>query len=98
MGRGGGGKKKKSEKVKEPVQKAPGTDARSRSNRSTPAKSGDDIEVSGRYGQSYADILKEMKAKVNPQEAGLEVLSTPRNRKEEALLVLNKGGDVPAFR
>ena len=49
-------------------------------------------------GQSYADILKVMKVKVDPQKAGLKVLSIRRTRKEEVLLVLKKGGDVSAFR
>ena len=55
--------------------------------------------MSAKDGQSYADILREMKAKVNPRRAGLEVLSIQRTRKEEVLLVLKKGaGDVSAFR
>ena len=40
-----------------------------------------------------------MKVQVNPTEAGLEVLSVRRTRKEEILLVLKKGGgDIPAFK
>ena len=54
--------------------------------------------MSAKDGQSYADILREMKAKVDPRKAGLEVLSIRRTRKEEVLLVLKKGGDVSAFR
>ena len=42
--------------------------------------------------------MREMKAKVDPRKAGLEVLSIRRTRKEEVLLVLKKGGDVSAFR
>ena len=57
----------------------------------------DAIKVSAKDGQSYADILKEMKARVNPQDSGLEVLSVRRTRKEEVLLVLKKGDDIPAF-
>ena len=64
-GRGG------SEKGKETVTKAQGTDARPRLKRSTPARLGDAIKVSARDGQSYTDILKEMKAKVDPQKAGI---------------------------
>ena len=63
-----------------------------------PARSGDAIKVSAKDGKSYADILKEMKAKVDPRKAVLEVLSIRRTRKEEVLLVLKKGGDVSAFR
>ena len=48
-------------------------------------------------GASYAEILKAMKAKVNPQNSGAKVLSIRRTRKEEILLVLKKGGDVSAF-
>ena len=40
---------------------------------SSPARSGSAIKVSVKEGQSYADILKEMKAKVDPRRAGLEV-------------------------
>ena len=54
--------------------------------------------MSAKDGQSYADILKEMKAKVDPRKAGLEVLSIRRTRKDEDLLVLKKGGDVSASR
>ena len=61
------------------------------------ARSGDAIKVSARDGQSYADILKEMKAKIDSRRAGLEVLSIRRTRKEEVFLVLKKGGDVSAF-
>ena len=39
-----------------------------------------------------------MKAKVDPRKAGLKVLSIRRTRKEEVLLILQKGGDVSAFR
>ena len=39
-----------------------------------------------------------MKAQVKPTDAGLEVLSVRRTRKEEILLVLKKGGDISAFK
>ena len=42
--------------------------------------------------------MKEIKAKVDPRKAGLEVLSIRRTGKEEDLLVLKKGGDVSASR
>ena len=54
--------------------------------------------MSAKDGQSYADILKEMKVKVDSRKAGLEALSIRRTRKEEDLLVLKKGGEVLAFR
>ena len=38
-----------------------------------------------------------MKAGVNSQNSGLEVLSVRRTRKEEVLLILKKGSDIPAF-
>ena len=38
-----------------------------------------------------------MKAKVNPQNSGMEVLSIRRTRREGILLVLKEGGDVSAF-
>ena len=53
--------------------------------------------MSAKDGESYADILKAMKAKINPQNAGAEVLSIQRSRKEEILLVLKKGGNVSNF-
>ena len=80
-----------------PVQKAQGTVARPKLKRSSRARSGESIKVSARDGQSYADILREMKAKVDPRRAGFEVLSIRGTRKEEVLLVLKKGGDVSAF-
>ena len=78
--------------MEDPVQKAEGTTAKPKLKRSTPARSGDVIKVSVKYGQSYADILKEMKVKSDPRKAGLEVLSILRTRKEEVLLVLKQGG------
>ena len=80
------------------MQKAQGNVAKQKSKRSTPTRSCDAIKVSVKDIQSYADILKEMKAKVDPGKAGLEVLSIRRSRKEEVLLVLKKEGDVLAFR
>ena len=65
--------------------------------RSPASRSGDAIRVSAIDGESYADILKAMKAKVNPQNAGAEVLSIRRTRREEILLVLKKEGDVSIF-
>ena len=62
--------------------------------RSLAARSGDAIRVSAKDGESYAEILKDMKAKVNLQNAGAEVLSIRRTRRGEILLVLKKGGDV----
>ena len=65
--------KKKKKKVvterrsKDPVQEAQGTSDKSTPKRSSPARSGDAIKVSAKDGQSYADILKEMKAKVETQ-------------------------------
>ena len=65
--------------------------------RSPTARSGDAMRVSARDGESYADILKTMKAKVNPQNAGAEVLSIRRTRREVILLVLKKGRDISTF-
>ena len=79
------------------MQKSQGTTAKPKLKRSTPAKSGDAIKLSGKGGQSYADIVKEMKAKIDPRKAGLKVLSIRKTRKEEVLLVLKKGGDVSAL-
>ena len=65
--------------------------------RSPAFRSGDAIRVSAKDGEIYAAILKAMKAKVNPQNAGAEVISIRRTRREEILLVLAMGGDVYAF-
>ena len=65
--------------------------------RSTPTRSGDAIKVSVRDGQSYAYNLREMKGKVDPWKSSLEILSVRWTRKEEVLLVREKGGDVSAF-
>ena len=80
------------------MQKAQGTVAKLKPKRSSPVRSGDAIKVSAKDGQSDAEILKEMKAKVDRRKAGLEVLSIRRTRKEEVFLVLKKRGDVSAFR
>ena len=61
---------------------------------SAATRSGDAIRVSAKDGESYADILKAMKVKVNSQNAVAEVLSIRRTRREEVLLILKKGGDV----
>ena len=55
-----------------------------------PTRPGDVIRVSTRNGQSYADCVKEMKANVNPIDAGLEILTIQRSRKGEVLLVPKK--------
>ena len=89
-------KRKKKRKRRKKGEKG-GTTARPKLKRSMPARSGDAIKVSAKDRQSYADFLREMKAKVDPRKAGLEVLSIRRTRKEEVLLVLRKGGNVPAF-
>ena len=57
--------KKKEKRAEDPVQKAQGTTPRPKLKRSTPARTGDAIRLSARDVQSYADILREMKAKVD---------------------------------
>ena len=42
------------------------------------ARSGNAVRVSAMDGESYAEILEAMKAKVNPQSSGAEVLSIRR--------------------
>ena len=99
MAAGGKEEEKKEEKNKEvsvPSVQEPKT-KRKLPRRSPAARLGDAIRVSAKDGESYADILKAVKAKVNPQNARAEVLSIRRTRKEEILLVLKKGGDVSAF-
>ena len=65
--------------------------------RSPAARSGDAVRVSAKDDESHAEILKGMKATLNPQDSGAEVLSIRRTRREEILLVLGKRGDVSAF-
>ena len=65
--------------------------------RSPAARSSDVFRVSAKDGESYTEILKAMKTRVNPQDSGSEVLSIRRTRREKILLVLRKGGDVSAF-
>ena len=65
--------------------------------RSPAARSGDTVRVAAKDSESYAEILKAMKARFNPQDSGAEVLSIWRTRREEILLVLRKGGGVSAF-
>ena len=48
-------------------------------------------------GESYAEILKAMKAKVNRQNSGAEVLSIQKTKREGIFLVFEKGGDVSAL-
>ena len=95
-----GGKEKKAEKKKKEVPVPSTQEPKTKGKlprRSPAARSCDAIRVSAKDGESYADILKAMKAKVNPQNAGSEVLSIRRNRSEEILLVLKKEGDVSTF-
>ena len=49
--------------------------------RSPAARSGDAIRVSEKDGESYAEILKAMWAKEDPQNSGAEVLFIRRTRK-----------------
>ena len=84
-------KEKKEKKEKDLVQTAQGIVAKPRLKGSTPARSGDAIKVSAKDGQSYADILWEMKAKLDPWRAGLEVLSIRRIWKEEVLVLKGRG-------
>ena len=65
--------------------------------RSPAARPGDAFRVSVKCVKSYAEVLKAVKAKVNPQHSGAEVLSIRRTTKQEILLFLKKGGDVWAF-
>ena len=65
--------------------------------RSPAGRSGDVVRISAKDGESCAEILKAMKARVNPQDSGAEVLSIRRTRRKEILLVLRKWGDVSAF-
>ena len=64
--------------------------------RSPGARSGDAIRVSAKDGESYAEILKAMKAKVDPKSSGVEVLSIRITRRKEILLVRKRVGDVSA--
>ena len=93
-------KKNKEKKKKEvPVPSAQESKTKGKFPRRSPAaRSGEAIRVSAKDRESYADILRAMKAKVNSQNAGAEVLSIRRTRREEILLVPQKGGDVTTFK
>ena len=76
-------KKKRKEGKKVPVPSAKDPKEKGQLPRRSPAaRSGDAIRESAKDGKSYAEILKAMKAKVNPQNAGAEVLSIQRTRRE----------------
>ena len=94
-----GGKKKNKKKEREvPAPSAQELKEKRKVPRRFPAaRSSDAIRVSAKDGESYAEILKAMKAIVNPQNSGAAVLSIRRTRKKEILLVLKKGGDFSAF-
>ena len=101
MAAGGKEGKEKKEKKKKmvPMPTAQEPKAKGKTQRRSPiARSGDAIKVSAKDGESYAEILKAMKAKVYPHNSGAEVLSIRRTRREEILLVLKGGGDVMAFK
>ena len=104
MGNGSLWKKKKNNNKKEREAPVPSAqdpkDKGKLPRRSPPAVWGDAIRVSAKDGESYAEILKAMKAKVTPQISWAGVLSIRRTRREEILLVQKKcggGGDVSAF-
>ena len=91
-------KKREEKEIKIPVPSAQDPKEKGKLlRRSTAARSSDAIRVSVKNGESYPEILKAMKAKVNPQSAGVEILSIRRTKREEILLVLRRGGDVSAF-
>ena len=46
--------------------------------RSPAARSGDAVRVSAKDGEYYAEVLKSMKARVNPQDSVVKVLSIKR--------------------
>ena len=86
VARKGKNQEKKEKEAKDPVQKVQGTVTEPRLERSTtPDRSGDAIKVSAKDSQSYADISRDIKAKVDPQRAGLTVLFIQRTSKEEGL-------------
>ena len=66
------------------MQKAQGTVAKLKPKNSSPARSGDAIKVSAKEGQSYVDILKEMKAKVPGREELRSCLSGGPGRRSHS--------------
>ena len=100
MAAGAKEKKEKKEKKKKEVPAPSAQEPKAKGKlprRSPTVRSGDTIRVSAKDSESYAEFLKAMKAKVNPQNSEAEVLSIRRTRREEILLVLKKSGDVSAF-
>ena len=75
-------KKKKKKEKKVPVPSAQESRVKGKLPRRFPAAtSGDAIRVSAKDSESYAEILKAMKARVNPQNSRAEVLSIRRTRR-----------------
>ena len=96
----GGEKEKKKKKRKKKEKRVPVPSAqdpkekRKLTRRFPAARSGDAFRALSKDGESYAEILKSMKAKVDRQNSRAEVLSIRRTRREEILLVLKGGGGL----
>ena len=71
---------KKEKRVPVPSAQDP-KDKRKLPRRSPAARSGDAIRVTANDSESYAEILKSMNAKVDPQNLGAEVLFIRRTRR-----------------
>ena len=69
------GKRGKGAEEERTCGKSAGYSATVMPKRSSPFRSCDAIKMSAKDSQSYVGILREMKARVNFQDAGLEVLS-----------------------
>ena len=92
------GKEEKKKEREVPVPSAQDPNDKGKLPRRYPAaRSGDVIRVSAKDGESYAEILKAMKAKVDAQTSGAEVFFIQRTRREDILLVLKKSGDISGF-
>lgn len=74
--------------------KKDGRKARSR----RPKERNDAVVIKPRDGHSYADVLKNLREKVNPEETEVTVQSVRKTKTGSILLVMGKGGKKDEFR
>ncbi|CAH2011548.1 unnamed protein product [Acanthoscelides obtectus] len=89
-------KEKRKEKVASKEHKADKEGRAAPSNRTRKRRTSEAVKVTAVL-RSFADILKTMKAKVNPAETETELLSIRRTRDNDMLFVLKKGGKASEF-
>ncbi|XP_065354607.1 uncharacterized protein LOC135949073 [Calliphora vicina] len=63
-----------------------------------PKKRPDAVVIKPRDGHSYADVLKNLKTKVNPEETEVAIQSVRKTKSGSILLVMGQGGRKDEFR